>query len=202
MKQFMDYFTLNNIIAVIIGVIAIVWLFCSIWRNYKIRQIASWPTVHATVVRIVIATDIHIHKIETSDDAKRMIAKLKTGSVYYPSISYKYVVGGEEYKSSNMSFTPINPHSSEAIKMMMRNIVPGSKMMIRYNPAKPSEAYIYTSEPSYMGVILSLLLLLLAATIAYYPKMAKQKKMTDISLTTEQGAENKQVVKFRRPSLW
>ncbi len=48
-----SFWTLDNIIVLILAIVGLIWLINGLWKNWKIRNIRSWPKADATIISSV-----------------------------------------------------------------------------------------------------------------------------------------------------
>lgn len=154
-----------NIIFIILGIIGLIWLIYSIWYNSKIDNIKTWPRTDATLVNIVLEpesqknTYINVENLDTFTDQTVR---------FTPHVLYTYTVGGRTYQSTNFMFGRQKTYDALATRTLAGHLRPGSTIQVFYNPTNPSESYIYNGAHNHTGTWMGLILLALAAILAYY----------------------------------
>lgn len=185
MESLKDYFTTHNLIAVILGIVGLVWLVHTVWKNMKINKISTWPKINATVVNALVEP-ANKSAGNTYIDPKFIVATVDGSAQYIPVVLYTYRVGGKEYQSKNFSYYGPQTYNALDMKTMMGPFYPGATIQVFYNPSNPAESYVYNGKVDHTGVVLSVILLLIAAYIAYRHNNKtsfKSKAYDDISLT-------------------
>lgn len=172
--------TVNNIVALILGIVGIVWIIYGIWRNLKINRISSWPKTNALVLNSV-AEPANSAAGNTYIEPRYIIATTDDQARYIPIVTYKYTVNKTEYRSSNVVYSGEKSYSSIDIKTMLGLITPGSTIPVYYNPSDPSESYIYNGLHSYTGIIIGAVLLALSGFLSYFGSKIKKSKSDDVS---------------------
>lgn len=170
-----EYFTVYNIIAIILAVIGLIWVIYGIWRNSKINKINSWPKTNARIIGSVL---------QPSNDKSVMIdptniAVINKSLRYIPRVTYEYTIGNTLYQSNSVVYSGQHTYDANAIAHIMSKLMPGSVIPIFYNPNNFSESYIYNGVSSYTSIGIGLILLLLAAYLAYYHKNLNKYKSND-----------------------
>lgn len=165
-----SHLTIHNIIVIILVIIGLIWLIHSLWRNYKISRINSWPRANALVVNSLVEPDGKFRLFSSSAllDPQYIDMSGKGNAKYIPRIVYRYNVNGKEYQSSNVVYGGDKAYNSLAIRALTGHITTGSTIQVYYNPSNPSEAYIYNGRYNWLGVVVGLLLLLIAAALGYH----------------------------------
>ena len=66
------------------------------------------------------------------------------GSIFFPSVTYTYIVSGIEYHGSTISFDTekISFNSTIEAKQILANWPVGSRTMVYYDPVRPQEAVL------------------------------------------------------------
>lgn len=168
MSDLMDLFTINNIVALILGIIGLVWLINGIRQYQKITQVNNWPKTNATVQNAVLVNSAN-QAIDPRNVPANAIDK------YTPQVTYAYRVNNTNYQSDKIFYnTPKNFDATQA-RTLFGQIYPGSVVQIRYNPQNPSEAYIYPGSADIWPIIIGLLLLLLALYLGFYHGKSQQR---------------------------
>lgn len=167
--------TVNNIVALILGIVGIVWIFYGIWRNLKINRISSWPKTNALVLNSV-AEPANSEAGNTYVEPRYIIATTDDQARYIPKVTYKYTVNKTEYQSNNVVYAGEKSYSAIDIKTMLGLITPGSTIPVYYNPGDPSESYIYNGLHSYTGIIIGAVLLALSGFLSYFGSAIKKSK--------------------------
>ena len=176
-------FNIYIIIALIIGIIGLIWLINTLWRNWKISKFRSWPRARATVVNVLaVPTDGKI-----AVDPRNIIATTNNSVRYVPKILYVYEVNGREYRSDNVFYH--GPDSLNAVdtKMLLGQIYPNNIITILYNPSNPNDAYIYNGTQNNTGIIIGVILLLLSGFLFYqnYKNKSGNNDMTGNDILTQ-----------------
>lgn len=193
MANFGDFSTINNIVAIILGIIGLIWLIYGIWRNRKINQIRSWPKTNAVVLNAV-AEPANASAGNTYIDPRYIVATVNSPAQYIPIIIYRYNVGGKEFRSNNVVFSGPRSYNALDIKTIMGQIYPGSVIPVFYNPNNPAESYIYNGSPSYLQIIIGIILLLIAAYLAYHNHSQKKYTLTKTTTRTRTMEPNSPVL--------
>ena len=167
MFNFGDHLTVNNIIALIFGIIGLIWLIYGIWRNWKINRASNWPTMHATIVSSYVEP-VNSCVGSRHIDPTNIIPSITDTVQYVPKITFKYEISGTEYQSDKIIYYGMQYFNASSVKTLMNKLTPGSSIMIHYNPNNYSDAYIYNGTISYVGIIAGIILLLIAGYLGYY----------------------------------
>ncbi len=96
------------------------------WRR---RAVNRWPEAKATVERTEVqVVDDHHRPADRDDHPRRFLAR----------IHYRFQVEGNEYRSDNGRFDGVPDFPSrEAADAFLARTPPGSRLTIRYDPARP-----------------------------------------------------------------
>lgn len=155
----LDAWNIYNIIALILGIIGLIWFLRTIWRDIQINQHMKWPHVSANIVAVYAVPIGTSTRIELND--------MNPNDKYTPRILYKYTVDNKTYESSNLIYDGPSSYSGIQIKNLLGTAKPGDSINVLYNPSDPAESYIYPGVVSYIGLIVGILLILVGAFIAY-----------------------------------
>lgn len=196
MANWGEYFTVNNIVALILGIIGLVWLIHGIWRNSKINKINSWPKINARIIGAVaqLASDKNVLV-----DPKN-IQIVDNSAKYIPNVTYEYQIGNMMYKSSSIVYDGEKSYSATDTKMIMDKLIVGSVIPIYYDPNNFSESYIYNNTHSYIGIIIGIILIVIAAYLGYrhnsnvknvFNKKTKKKTMDQINPNVTDALQNR-----------
>ena len=196
MANFSNHFTINNIIAIIIGIVGLIWLIHGLWRNWKINNIRSWPKTNAVVLNAV-AEPANASAGTTYMDPRYIVATTNNNAQYIPIIVYRYSVNGKDYQSNNVVYSGAHSYNALDIKTIMGQIYPGSVIPVYYNPNNNSESYIYNGTINYLGVVIGIILLIIAGYILYYNYRSEKQEATTIAasapvITSEEGTNTKE----------
>lgn len=176
--DYKKYLTANNIIAVALILIGVIWLVCSIMRNIKIDNIPKWPKVEATVINSTIDSWWHGHNLGT-----RSITSATDSTIrYYPCMLYKYTVNNIQHQSEKVYFGGLETYNAHDINVLMGLYQPGSTIEVYVNPENSKESYVYNGTKSCRGVILSLIILAVGIYLVYKENFKMRSKGTE---TTE-----------------
>lgn len=159
-----SFFTLNNIVIVILVIVGIVLLIQGIWKNAGVRRVSKWPQTDALIINAVAEPTSGADK-DSYIDPKNITGS--SGRSYRPLVLYKYRVDGREYQSSNLFYSGSKKYDANGIKALMSQLQPGSVIKVLYNPSNPSHAYINSGNRSYTTIIIGIILLLIALFMAY-----------------------------------
>lgn len=159
------YLTVTNIIIVILVIIGLVWLIYTIWRNYKINKINTWPKTIANVISVNIRP---------------------AGTLWQqaPTVVYNYTVGNKNYHSNNIIYGGSYSFNNVNIRSIINGVYAGSSIPIYYNPKNPNESYIFNGTKNYLGIVLSLIVLLIAGYLGYHHNTSLYKKNT-VTVTSQ-----------------
>jgi len=169
--------TINNIVAIILGIVGLIWLLHGLWRNWKINRISTWPKANATVLNAV-AKPANSNAGTMYMDPRNIVAATNSSAKYEPIVFYRYRVGNRDYQSENVIYSGANSYNALETKNIFGQIQTGGTIPVYYNPNNPSESYIYNGTKSYTGIVIGIILLLLAAYLGYYHNLSKHRKMT------------------------
>lgn len=200
MVYWKDYLTIQNIVVVILAIIGLVWLISALWRNWKIGRINNWPKTNATVINSVVEPEEVTRSGLAYLDPRYLSAATDTSTKYIPRILYRYTINGQEYQSNDVMYGGDQAFNALDIKTIMGNIGPGSTILVYYNPNDLNESYVLNGTQNYMGVLIGLALLAIAAAIGYNHNISKIKRdyttttqsmdYTTPSLTTDETPKN------------
>lgn len=96
------------------------------WRGLRARFAQKWPQVPGEIIFAKV-TESTTHR----------------GYVYEPSVRYRYEVNGEIYHSDRIRFGSLDINDSHsAAERALQAYPKGSRVQVRYDPAKPSEAVL------------------------------------------------------------
>ena len=155
----------NIYIAIILGIIGLIWLIRTLWGNIKINKIRSWPKATANVVNVFAET--------VNSGSGSMLIDPNTISIannttkFIPRVLYEYTIRGKGYQSNNVVYDGPRDFNAVDTKMILGQITPGENIHVYYNPHKPSESYIYNGRSKYTGIIGGIILLLIAGYLIY-----------------------------------
>jgi hypothetical protein len=203
MHAFGEYLTVHNIIVIILGIIGLIWLIYGIYRNCRINSIRGWPKANAIVLNSLIRPANNSGGMYLDP---QYIMPMNNHMHYVPMIVYRYRVNNMDYQSNNVVYSGPKSFNPIDTKLIMGNITPGSIIPVYYNPHNPNESYIYNGIPSYIGIILGIILLLIAGYIGYRHNIngglsfltKKWSKKPDITLTTTEGPSYQSRSFYRR----
>lgn len=167
MGDLQGHITVKNIVALILGIVGIVWLIYDIHRNWKINRISSWPKANAYVISSM-AEPANAEAGKAYVDPSYLIPTVDSGAQYKPQVVYRYRVGDRDYKSTNVVYSGQSTYDAADTKALLGQITPGSMIDVYYNPNNPSEAYIYNGQTSWVGIVISVILILIALYLAYH----------------------------------
>ena len=167
MENFGRYFTLYNIIALILGIVGLVWLIQTMKKNNKIKEIRSWPKVNATVINAV-AEPLNRGQGSPFIDPQYLIPKKGDNSQYRPIVVYRYKAGGNEYQSNNVVFAERKSYNAFETKTLLAQLSAGGNVQVYYNPKNNKESYIYNGIEDNKGIIWGIVLILLALALVYF----------------------------------
>lgn len=162
-----DHMTVKNIVAIILGVIGVIWVVSGVWRNWKIRSISKWPKTNATVINS-LAEPANSSAGNTFIDPRYIVATTDSNAKFIPRVVYRYRVGNREFQSENVVYFGPRYYSAADIKMMLGQIYPGAVIPVFYNPNNNSESYIYNGNKSYTGIVIGIILILISSYLGYY----------------------------------
>jgi len=123
----------------------IAWLYSLNFSVSELRlfvagwQTRGWPTADGTILH-----------------SELRFSPIPRGTLYYPSVVYRYTVGGTEYHGSHLGYT--GRHFSSLSHNPWKQ---GQQVKVSYDPQRPSHALL---EPglgvaNYLGLALCLLVL-------------------------------------------
>jgi hypothetical protein len=167
MTDFKDYMTVNNIVALILGIIGLIWLIHGLWRNWKINKIRSWPQTNAVVINSV-AEPANSNAGNTYVDPRHIVPTTDNKALYIPRVVYRYRIGNKDYQSNRVVYSGAKSYGSLDIQTLLGQVYPGAMIPIYYNPRNHTEAYIYNGTTSWTHVVIGLVLLLIAGYLGYY----------------------------------
>jgi len=178
MPEVKKHMNIVNLISVILIIVGLVWMFHTIYRNWKIKQIASWPKAKATILRSYAEVSEFGNNPEVS--TKSIIVAPGNTKNYKPQVSYRYRVATTDYESDNLVYSGQNKYNAAETKTLLNPIPAGTRIDVYYNPRRPRESYIYNGSSSSNGVISGLVLVLLGIILGGY-NVAKVVKDDEIS---------------------
>ena len=182
MADFGAHMTVNNIVALILGIIGLIWLIHGLWRNWKINKISTWPKTNAVVLNAV-AEPANNNAGNVYIDPSTIIATTNDNAQYIPRVVYRYRVGNRDYQSTNVVYSGAKSYNALDIKTLLGQVYPGATIPIYYNPNNHAESYIYNGNKSWTGVIIGLALLLIAAYLAH--RNHKNQTVTTVTQMTD-----------------
>ncbi len=162
-----SYFTVSNIIAIILLILGIIWLIHTIWKNWKVRGIASWPKTDAYVINVA-AQPANNNAGNVYIEPNNIVVTTNDNAQYTPRILYAYRVGNKEYQSNNLVYAGQDSYNAYQTKMMIGQLQPGSTVPVFYNPGNHAESYIYGGQTNYWGILGGIVLILISAFIGYH----------------------------------
>ncbi len=171
MTNFKSYFTLNNIVALIIGIVGLVWLIQGLYRNMKINNINSWPNINATIIGAAIYPT---NNKNMAIDPKN-IHQLNNSTKYIPKVTYEYQLGNIAYQSNSIIYSGPESFNAADIKALMSNLVPGATIPIYYSPNNFNESYIYNGITNNTPIIIGIILILIAIYLGYYHNFSNKQ---------------------------
>jgi hypothetical protein len=166
MSNIGSYATVNNIVAAILVIVGLIWIIHSLWRNWKICRINTWPKTNAFVLN-AMAAPANQSAGNTYVDPKYITPTINDSARYIPIIIYRYRIGDRDYQSDKVVYSGPKSYSTFDTKTIMGNISNGSIIPIYYNPRNPKESYIYVGTTNYLGIIIGIVLILIAIYIGY-----------------------------------
>ena len=167
-----EYFTVYNIVVLVLVIIGLVWLISAIWTNSKINSIRRWPRTDATVINSLLEPESESRTFLNLQD---LSPTTDISVKFIPRVLYSYTVAGRTYQSTNFMYGADKAYNALDIQTLMGHMAPNSTIQVYYNPDNPSESYIYNGVHNYTGVWMGLLLLAIAAVIAYYHNTIKKR---------------------------
>ena len=182
MADFGAHMTVNNIVAIVLGIIGLIWLIHGLWRNWKINKISTWPKTNAVVLNAV-AEPANSNAGNIYVDPSTIIATTNDNAQYIPRVVYRYRVDNRDYQSTNVVYAGAKSYNALDIKTLLGQVYPGATIPIYYNPNNHDESYIYNGNKSWSSVIIGLALLLIAAYLAH--RNYKNKTVTTTTKTTK-----------------
>lgn len=180
--------TVNNIVALILIIVGLVWLITSVNRNMKIRNINSWPKANATVVS-AMAEPVNEAAGNTYLDPQNIVATTDSEARYKPQVVYRYRVNGRDYESDRVIYNDDREYTPAQIKTLMAPMRPGATIPIYYNPRDFNESYIYNSETSWVGPVIGTILTLLGLWLAF-KGFKKYKKAAAVEAKTKSKSKS------------
>ena len=166
MSGFGKHVTVNNIVAIILAVIGLIWFIHSVWRNCKINRISAWPKAPAIVLNAVVEP-INANAGNLYMDPKTIIPTTDKFTQYIPIIIYKYDVGNQTYQSDNIIYSGPRTYNAFDTKVLMGTMAAGSPITVYYNPNYPRESYIYNGVKNYLGIVVGLIFICVAIYLLY-----------------------------------
>ena len=100
----------------------------------KARASASWPSVKGVITSSRVATRRSRHK-----DSR---GYTRTRTTYFPSISYKYTVGGKNFSGTKRAFGESSSSNRAWAAGVVSHYYPGSEVEVYYNPDDPADAVL------------------------------------------------------------
>lgn len=172
------WFIVENIVAIILLIIGIVWLIIALIHNSKINSIYKWPRTQATTIYAYISSTENngSNILNTHYTYNQFNNENLDKATYIPHIIYQYNVNGTNYQSNKITIGEPKKYNAIDIQAIMSAFTPGTHILIYYNPNNPYESYIYNGTTSVTGIIWGVIFILLALIIAYYANIMKHKK--------------------------
>lgn len=200
MSDYSNYFTVNNIIALILGIIGLILIIRGIWINWTIDKIKSWPKTKATVLSVMIKqldndiNNIYLTPKQISDEPYKF-------GRYIPKIIYSYTVNGVKYESDTVIYPAISSYSYDKVVSIVGNLKDNNTIEVYYDPKNPNKSYIITGKREYSGLIIGIILVIIAVYLGYYRGHLKfnNKQSNDFVVTESYNPElDKNVFDFNR----
>ena len=178
------------IVAIVLGIIGLIWLIQNLWVNSKVKKINTWPKTNATVIS-ALAEPANSAAGNVALDPRAIVPRTTDQARYTPVVNYIYTAAGRDYRSNNFIYRGSSSFNSIDIVGIMSTIVPGQTISVYYNPSNPSEAYIWPGDTDYTGTWVSIALIIVAVGVyfagRYYGnKMDGAKEDWNVSETVRQ----------------
>ena len=103
----------------------------------KIQAMETWPTTPAIIAESRVEK---MYRASNWSSGPRV-------PMYSPVIQYAYHVGGTDYR--NFGISPVGTtgsRNSDAAQQTVDRYPPGRECLVMYNPERPQEAYLETSN--------------------------------------------------------
>lgn len=200
MSEYSNYFTINNIIALILGIIGLILIIRGIWINWTIDMIKSWAITNATVLSVMTKQlgnnidNIYLTPKQINDEPYKF-------GRYIPKIIYSYTVNGTKYDSNSVIYPAVSSYGYDKVRSIVGNLKDGDTIEIYYNPKNPKKSYIITGKRDYSGLMIGIILVIIAVYLGYYRGHLKfnKKQSNDFLVTESNNPElNKKVFDFNR----
>lgn len=175
------------IIAIILLVAGLAMFIYSIWRNWKISQINSWPKVDATVINVL--TKVEDRGSDVYVDAGNITVENANKMRFKPTVMYVYQVNGKEYQSNKLVYSQPETFNAAQTKYLVGELAPGSTISVYVNPKNPGESYIYNGISNYWGIIAGIIIFVVGL-IVYSRAHVKKDKYKDLDKLTEKYGVN------------
>lgn len=206
MPGFGKHVTVNNIVAIILAVIGLIWFIHSVWRNCKINRISTWPKAQAIVLNAVVEP-INANAGNLYIDPKTIIPSTDKFAQYIPIIIYKYDIGNQTYQSDSIMYSGSRTYNAFDTKILMGTMTAGSPITVFYNPNYPRESYIYNGFKNYLGIVVGLIFICVAIYLLYKEHInigqgeeTGMMKVEETPSLTEYGTETKSNVSSKKMS--
>lgn len=124
----------------------LVWLALSTFA--KDRGIAKWPRAEGKIISSRIASSIR-----TSRDKDGYSQQYTT---YTPEVAYSYAVDGTEYEGSAVARVDVSTSTRAVIAACVDRYAPGKAIMVFYDPADPTTAYLEVRRSVGAAILLGL----------------------------------------------
>ena len=121
-------------------------LIVSIGSHFKDRASADWPATQAVVLSAKVEEQRgHVpgRRLGNSPGREELVS-------HEPMIEYEYEVAGKTYRSNRWSYGGQSKTSEESASALVARHKPGTKVVVRYNPADPEEAVLETGGAAWL----------------------------------------------------
>jgi hypothetical protein len=167
MTNWKNLWSVQGIVALILGILGLIWLINALYRSYKISQINNWPKVDAVVVTS-LARPANAGTGAQYIDPENLTVTTGSTDRFVPVITYNYTVGGKDYQSGNVIVNPARSYSALDTKNLIGSLRPNSRISVYYNPRNPAEAYIYNATTSnWWAILISALMTAIGIYLGY-----------------------------------
>ncbi len=133
------------------------------------RKASSWPTTSAVITDSSVEQETF--KRKRSGNTNRTIDSIK----YRPTVAFEYVVKGEQYTGTTLSFSMLAYSSAEGAQSVLVDFEPGSMVDIHYNPDNPQQSVVLpTGEPAYLFTYFGALIVITGIWMIVVPYLKRK----------------------------
>lgn len=142
-KQLLELLTEFRSITASLGFLAVggVLLLVQQREAEMIRETRDWPEVPGEVVKATLGQK-HIRPKKRADGTRS-----PGQTLFVPEIHYRFQVDGQPYESNRLSLGPSAFEERNKAEALLRKYREGTKVLVHYSPADPSQSILERSEP-------------------------------------------------------